>query len=173
MQLTGNSAAFPTTRRCPSGRRRFAPYRNTLRRHSRSTLTLCDAFGELLNQQQLKALLARRDASWLRGKRRIEVRRSSNLSGPLFRSRLLRIGGDVVCVAPVGVPGRYLPFSGIDGLITEPDTFEPVQATAETPTFTPHDGAPRNCDVCWYSDGVSWVLHHDANETSAARSRRQ
>jgi hypothetical protein len=117
--------------------------------------------------------------SWLRGKRRIDVRRSSNLSGPLFLITLYyALAATLFAWFLYGVPGlhEYLPFGGIDGLMTEPDTFEPVQAAAETPTFTPHTMA--RLAIAMFGTGVlmvpvSWVYFITTRTKDVSRSFAQ
>jgi hypothetical protein len=65
MQLTGNGAAFPTTKTLPKladGVSRPVPNALAKRLAQLDFDSLQREFGELLNKQQLKALLARRDA---------------------------------------------------------------------------------------------------------------
>src|SRR5262245_15460075 len=71
----------------------------------------------------------------------MNVRKSSNISGPLFLITLYyAMAAALFGWLIYGVQGSedYLPFGGIDGLIVTPDTFEPVKPADAPPTFTPH-----------------------------------
>jgi hypothetical protein len=69
------------------------------------------------------------------------MRKSSSIAGPLFLITLYYVLAVTLFAWLVkGVPALhdYLPFGGVDGLLSEPDTFEPVRSVADAPTFTPH-----------------------------------
>jgi len=69
------------------------------------------------------------------------MRKSTSIAGPLFLITLYYAAAATLFGWLVnGIPGLhdYLPFGRIDGLLSEPDAFEPVRSAAEAPTLTPH-----------------------------------
>jgi hypothetical protein len=107
------------------------------------------------------------------------MRKSSSIAGPLFLITLYyALAAALFVWLAYGVRGLhdYLPFGGIDELLTNPDTFEPVQSAADAPAFRPHTMA--RLAIAMIGTGVlmipvSWVYFITTRTKDISRSFAQ